>query len=342
MSEEQLTEKFPPVKKVEIENFKSIKHVELDCRRINVFIGEPNTGKSNILEAVVGIPSSCYYRYSNVSINSFIRHQNLSNLFYDNSLDEKIRISFQRFNDKQNFVIQIAYLDGSYKFSVEPDLMPQSDFPPSVHELNKYKFREISKRFKFYRFNRFANFKEIKKTNFLLPPDGRNLFSVYITHKSVKSICKEIFARFGLKVLIEPESNELKIVKETEDLLVMYPYTTISDTIQRLIFYVSAILTNKNSIIAMEEPEAHAFPFYTKYLAELIALDDSNQYFITTHNPYFLLTLIEKTPKKDLAVYVTYYENYQTKVKKLSERKIQEILDLGSSAFFNLDILLED
>ena len=79
----------------------------------------------------------------------------------------------------------------------------------------------------------------------------------------------------------------------------------------------------------MEEPEAHAFPFYTKYSAELIALDDSNLYFITTHNPYFLLTLIEKTPKKDLAVYNTYYDGYQTKAKKLSEKKLQEVLDLG-------------
>ncbi len=142
--------------------------------------------------------------------------------------------------------------------------------------------------------------------------------------------------------MIEPSSNDLKIVKESEDLLIMYPYETISDTIQRLIFYLSIILTNKNSIIAMEEPEAHTFPYYTKYLAELIALDDSNQYFITTHNPYFLLTLIEKTDKRDLAVYITHYEDYQTKAKKLSEKKLEELLDLGSSAFFNLDILMEE
>ena len=118
-----------------------------------------------------------------------------------------------------------------------------------------------------------------RESDFLLPPDGRNLPSVYITHKGLKSLCREIFARFG----------------ETEDILITYPYRTISDTFQRLIFYLSAILTNKNSIIAMEEPEAHAFPYYTKYLAELIALNENkNQYFITTHNPYFLLTLIEK------------------------------------------------
>ena len=39
------------IKNLEIENFKSIKHLKLDCKRINLFIGEPNTGKSNILES---------------------------------------------------------------------------------------------------------------------------------------------------------------------------------------------------------------------------------------------------------------------------------------------------
>ncbi len=35
-----------------IENFKSIKHIEIEPSRINVFIGEPNSGKSNILDAL--------------------------------------------------------------------------------------------------------------------------------------------------------------------------------------------------------------------------------------------------------------------------------------------------
>ena len=37
------------IKYVEINNFKSIKHLNLDdCKRINLFIGYPNVGKSNI------------------------------------------------------------------------------------------------------------------------------------------------------------------------------------------------------------------------------------------------------------------------------------------------------
>jgi len=35
-------------KSLTIQGFKSIKHLSLGCRRVNVLIGEPNVGKSNI------------------------------------------------------------------------------------------------------------------------------------------------------------------------------------------------------------------------------------------------------------------------------------------------------
>ena len=38
---------------IEIKRFKSIKHIVLkECKRINLLIGKPNVGKSNILEAL--------------------------------------------------------------------------------------------------------------------------------------------------------------------------------------------------------------------------------------------------------------------------------------------------
>ena len=40
------------ISNLEIKNYKSINQMELNCSRINVFIGEPNSGKSNILEAL--------------------------------------------------------------------------------------------------------------------------------------------------------------------------------------------------------------------------------------------------------------------------------------------------
>ena len=48
------------IENLSIKNFKSIKDLSIDCKRINLFIGEPNAGKSNILEAL-GVMSWCRY-----------------------------------------------------------------------------------------------------------------------------------------------------------------------------------------------------------------------------------------------------------------------------------------
>ncbi|MEP7169716.1 MAG: AAA family ATPase, partial [Bacteroidota bacterium] len=37
---------------LKIHNFKSVKKLDIPCNRINIFIGKPNVGKSNILEAL--------------------------------------------------------------------------------------------------------------------------------------------------------------------------------------------------------------------------------------------------------------------------------------------------
>ena len=75
---------------LEIKNFKSIKSLKLRCRRVNIFIGEPNTGKSNILEAL-GLLS--YTVYGNARLIDFVRLESMIDLFYDRSLEEEIIIA---------------------------------------------------------------------------------------------------------------------------------------------------------------------------------------------------------------------------------------------------------
>jgi AAA15 family ATPase/GTPase len=81
------------IKKLSIKNFKSVKELEIDCSRINLFIGEPNSGKSNILESL-GLLSWC--GYLNEHIDEYIRLSGIQNLFYDdltgNSDDDGNRI----------------------------------------------------------------------------------------------------------------------------------------------------------------------------------------------------------------------------------------------------------
>jgi AAA15 family ATPase/GTPase len=62
------------IEELEIVNFKSIKNLRLRCKRVNLLIGEPNTGKSNILEAL-GLLSSCAFPTDFQKIRTFRRHE---------------------------------------------------------------------------------------------------------------------------------------------------------------------------------------------------------------------------------------------------------------------------
>jgi len=160
------------------------------------------------------------------------------------------------------------------------------------------------------------------------------MFSIVMANKKLRETMNAFFEKYGFKILLKPQERTFEIMKQIEDIAISYPYTLTSDTLQRIIFHVIAMESNQNSTLVFEEPESHAFPYYTKYLGEKIAFDETNQYFIATHNPYLLNAIIEKAPKDSVNVFVCYFQDYQTKVKCLSKKQLPELLDFDP--FFNL------
>lgn len=327
------------IKNLEIKNFKSIKNLNLECKRINVFIGKPNTGKSNILEAL-GILSFGRFCIIGADLKEFVRFEYMNNLFYNENLDESITIKTDGKTLEIGFDSEKEIFWGRYRKETYPMPVPQE-------VLFSFEYDYTHKRgcscpdptklpFKFYRFSVRKEFPR-KEVAFLLPPSGDNLLALLRSHKELRKFVKDIFHEYGLRVVLKPQENKMEVQKEIEDIIISHPYPLVSDTLQRLIFYLAAIETNKDSVIVFEEPEAHAFPYYTKYLAERIALDKSNQYFISTHNPYLLLSILEKAPQNDIGIFITYFEDYQTKVKPLSEKQKEEILGEEIDIFFNID-----
>src|SRR5690349_17499411 len=69
------------IKEVLIYNFKSIKRAYLKTRKVNLLIGYPNVGKSNILEALSLLSS---YQSCQKLMEGYIRYDDLENLFYEN------------------------------------------------------------------------------------------------------------------------------------------------------------------------------------------------------------------------------------------------------------------
>ena len=323
------------IKNISIQNFKSIKQLDFKAKRVNIFIGEPNTGKSNILEAL-GMFSLIHSREGDVPI----RYQEVSNLFYDDiSYPDELSVKA----DQYSYTIQGRQLKAftSKDTSEERELFSFALDKKTVS--NKIGYREGSSfSVKYYHFKVLESYKDFYY-NILRPPYGSNLFEILKNSKMLKSMFSAILQEKGYQLGLRQKQQEVEAIKVMDDTLTLYtyPYQTISDTLQRIIFYLAVIETNKDATILLEEPESHMSPFYIRDLAERIARDTDNQYFLITHNPYFLVTLIEKTKLLDLQVSVTYLKDYQTKLKHLSKEDLGELTELDTAIFFNLDKFIE-
>lgn len=324
------------VKSLTIKNFKSIRDLKIGCKRVNIFIGRPNMGKSNILEGI-GILSFPYLHkeHLNLNLRNIVRFSDMTNLFYDNDLSQKIEIQADSTN------LEVKYENDEFKGVCIDGKEELFRFHFDYNSQGRVSVAQIFPPFRFYRFEAMNTFKA-RITECLLPPRGDNLMYLLLINKNLRNLVADIFREYELRIVLKPQESKIEVQKEVEDVIIAYPYFTVSDTLQRIIFYLVAVETNKNSVIVFEEPESHAFPYYTKFLAERIALDTSNQYFISTHNPYLLLSLLEKTPKKDIGIFITYLKDFQTKVRLIEEEKqLSEFLDLDVSVFFNIDKFLE-
>ena len=174
-------------------------------------------------------------------------------------------------------------------------------------------------------------------SNFLTPPNGTNLFSIFSQNKKLRKEFVSTLKEYGFDFVYLDETKEFVIQKNIDGDVTQFSYFGLADTFQRLFFHLAAIESNKDSILIFEEPESHSYPPYIWQLANRIALDTDNQYFIATHSPYMLETLMQELGNDNLNIWITYFENYETKIHSLSKNELQEMYDLGGDIFFNMD-----
>lgn len=316
----------------DIKGFKSVNDIHLDCRRINLFIGEPNTGKSNILEAL-GFLSWCGW---GGNLHDYVRFETVQNLFYDGIVDPGCWAL--KCAGKVDIEVTAAYNNNRYEFSK----LGQKPFVYLDHNGN-VQHGNWQKDLGFFRFYRIKSFEKMDSNDLggLIPPDGRNLVAQVYSSKELRQLAADYFEPYGLQLVIKPHEHSFEIQKQSDGVAVGFPFHLSSDTLQRTIFYTVAIESNKDSTLVFEEPEAHAFPYFTKHLGERIALDENkNQYFIATHNPYLLSAIWEKAKEGDVAVFATYYRNYETRIKPLTKEDMAWLFE--ADPFLGVSHLVED
>lgn len=326
-----------------IENFKSIIGQDLHCRRVNVFIGPPNSGKSNILESI-GVLSGIA-RFPNILLNQFVRMRSMVDWFSNKSLKNPIRIGYStNYPSREDLGLGISFEQGSYHFKLErmvdnANQKWEFNVEPNGFYRGAVQWSFLDK-FKFYRFREQERF-SVGPPDYLEPPSGSNLLGVLLSNESLLATVNELCSNIGFRLVLKEAEQSIELQKEfRSNVAVSFPLSFTSEGVQQAIFVLAAIYSNRNSIITLEEPESHTFPYNTKALAETVGLDErGNQYFITTHNPYFLTSLIEKTPKDQIAVFITSFQNQETTVASLNEDNMAALFEAGADAFFNLQTI---
>ena len=148
-----------------IENFKNITKLNIECKKINIIVGKPNTGKSNLLESL-----SCLSMFEQPLAG--IRFNNRSNLFTNSNRKLEIRIASEK------HIFTMKYKDkkfvGNYKH-----LETQGECDFDCREIGGMNFTSsgLENEIKFYRFKILKEYRE-SHFQFLFPPHGDNLITI--------------------------------------------------------------------------------------------------------------------------------------------------------------------
>jgi hypothetical protein len=323
---------------VKIKNFKSIRDLEFSACKVNVFIGEPNTGKSNIIEALAFLSPGTLA--SPQGMQEILRFKTTADLFCDQKVSNPILI------DVGEWAMKLEFSGGGY----QGVFLWMANAPNSVVSKAQFMMSHVGlgmpitipaipiHHYVFKALTAFHN----GQPGVLNPPFGDNLVAVLYTNEALRQRAGAIIRQMGFRLQLKPSDNELLIAKDVQDALYSYPWTSVSETLRRAVFLMAVLETNNDATLLLDEPESNTFPFYTKYFAERIALDPTNQFFITTHNPYLLSSIVEKTKVADLNVFVTTLEGFETKLKRVPDKNLPELLELDMDAFFNLNRLVEE
>ncbi len=325
------------LKRLRLRNFKSVKELDLPLVRVNVLIGEPDTGKSNILEAL-GVLSWCGQLKSAApvaSLKEFVRFQSLANVFSDNCVREPVEIVIEEpGRNWQCLTISPAGTGFSLfffrfglgdVFSLSPDRIPFKGKPVGTIESSGTFASSFAlpegmhyEPVKFYRFKMLSHFSGVIGDS-LSPPDGKNLLTLIMGCSRLGELPDAAFGTAGQRLVPYPIKKTFEYSRPGPGSGDTFPCQMVSDTLARSIFYSAAVRSNHDATIVLEEPEAHMYPSQVRALGELIANDAANQYVLTTHSPYLLRELIAKTAPDELAVYVTSCRDYKTRVARMDE-----------------------
>ena len=326
------------IKSLSVERFKSIKELSISCRKVNVFIGAPDTGKTNILEALYFVSRLGWGWPIDASLR-LRQDLGFDPLFYRQFFDKPIRISMvapRPSSQRREVTVEAAISGVDRRLEVTtPYASGQLAFGStmSVPDLDWIRYYGYSGSEQWSYQTGYP-----KGTTAITPPVGWNLLYIARHNAKVYEFLKTTVAGLNWKLKFDQAQKAFRLSEVRRDEIVEYNLDLLSDSLKRQFFYDAILQSSEDVTLVFDEPDVFAFPPFPKALGEMIGADPSNQFFLTTHNPYLLAGIVQKTPAENLALFVCYRdEEGSTRTRLLSSDDVSKVVELGASVFFNLD-----
>ncbi|MEO7048452.1 MAG: AAA family ATPase [Ferruginibacter sp.] len=306
------------IENISIDNFKSIRHCKITgCKRINLFIGGPGSGKSNVLEALSIFSLPFLRENPSKRISHFIRVEHGAELFYHGNYEQPVKIETNKgtgkitYDQNKGLEIILETPAGGGRYRVDDKL--------------NFRFARNKEYLPFIRKYTFASKTHFKKAHsrYLIPPYGFNLPGTIERYPALKDEISNLFSEYELSLVIDKSGPSLKLMrpyKNTGDIFLL-PYQSIGDALQRIIFFKAAMASNEDKVLLFEDPEVHSgLSSIAQITLEMIHKQD-NQYFVSTHSPLMLNELL-KSSREELSVFMFNYDRHQTRVRQLSDEEL--------------------
>jgi len=303
------------IEKIHIQNFKSIYDLELEVGRVNLFIGENGSGKSNLLEALVFVSAS----ESNMLANEFLVSRGLRV-----PEPELMRSAFEKKDRDEDITIQIDYKeDISDTYYLSHDNKPYSSwvFTTNLIQLitdyeNYSNEEEYNNYYGYMRLKNIINFK-----NFIIYSPENTALRVFQKEGQIQPLgingegllkLLKVINNYEDKSYINTIIESLQLFNWFEDITIPSDISSMEDKViikdkylyreftQRsanegflfILFYITLIVAKETpKAFAIDNIDASLNPkLCTELMRILVKLSKKydKQIFLTTHNPAIL------------------------------------------------------
>ncbi len=300
-------------KRIIIDNFRGIKHIEIDqFQQINLLVGKNNSGKSTILEAIF-LNIGAMNTDLPLRINAFRNYERIDDItfrsfFHNLEINNPIRIysSLEKPRQKRELIIKphlISEKNGKV-IDIE-NILSSEDSSESKQRIDGLEHRlklwkngnKSSKTHTAFLKQEGVGARMIQPSNYKETLSGTILTSRIFPLDNAKRLARIQFEKNEKKLIhilqqIEPELTDIKILDK--DYIFadinkknLIPIAFLGDGINRLLSYLLAIYENPDSVILIDEIENgfHHKSLNVLWKAIFSASKELNvQIFATTHS----------------------------------------------------------